>query len=70
MNPEHSTLVGAGAPDLQEAAVSRLPGEDGKGSSSESTEDEQKDGMNSMFESLMADFDKHETSANTPLYLR
>ena len=31
-------------------------------------EEEEKDGMKSMFDALMADFDKHDT--NTPLYLR
>ena len=38
----------------------------------ESPEDEEKDGMNSMFESLMADFDKDENEKfeYTPLYLR
>ncbi len=38
----------------------------------ESPEDEEKDGMNSMFESLMADFDKHENEKfeYKPLYLR
>ena len=50
------------------------------GRDGESPEDEQKDGMNSMFESLMADFDKHEDekseyksefkSEYRPLYLR
>ena len=45
------------------------PGRQEKGKEEEEKEDEG-DGLTSLFESLMADFDKHDDAATTPLYLR